>query len=178
MLGSRDLAGRPLIWRQPSTTKEEYALLAGDDPAPVATLRWPKAMGSLAEASAGDSAWTFKRVGFWRTTGTIRAAGTETDQATFDPRWNGDGVLALDGGATYLWHGSHVWNRTYAWLNAHEQEVVRFDPTKGMLKSSATVEPLVDATRLPDLPLLVLFGWYLLVMGNRDAGAATVMGAS
>jgi len=177
MLVSQDLAGQSLIWRQSSATKEEYALLIGEDPEPVARLRWPKAMGSLAEASAGEYAWTFKRVGFWRPNVTIRAAGSETDLATFDPRWNGDGDLAFASGVTYRWHGSHVWNRTYAWRDADERELVRFGPTKGFLKSNATVEPTLEAAGVQDLSLLVLFGWYLLVMGNRDVGGAGATGA-
>jgi hypothetical protein len=53
--------------------------------------------------------------------------------------------------------------------------VVRFN-YKGMFRLSAEVEILPSARGLADLPLLVLFGWYLAVMCYMDASVGAAGG--
>lgn len=176
MRSIREAVGGELVWRQPRATKERYELHAGDEV--LATLGWARAFGSLAEAVSADGSWTFKRVGFWQPRATIRAAGSDEDLATFEPRWTGSGVLTLPGGTSYHWGHANAWGTKYAWRDASEREVIRFGATAALLRSEATVEVAPEAAALPDLPLLMLFGWYLTVMGFRDAAGATAAAAN
>lgn len=150
-------------------SKTEYELMAGGET--VARLRWPSAWGSLAEATCTEETWTFKRVGFWRTRSTIRIAGSDGDIATFDPRWTGNGELTLVSGAKYRWEGTNLWATKFAWRDAAEQDLVQFGSSAGLTKMGATVEIRSAGAALADLPLLVLYGYYLLVMSHQDASA-------
>ncbi|MEJ7653483.1 MAG: hypothetical protein WKH64_09180 [Chloroflexia bacterium] len=165
-----EITDRELVWRKPRSLKEEYELHAGDDVA--ATLHWPRSYGSLAEAAAEGGSWTFKRSGFWRVRATIRTAGSDADIAVFDPRWTGDGALTFATGATYRWERAHFWGSRYEWRNTENEPLVRFATKAGLLRTEAAVELEPAARALPELQLLTLFGWYLLVMGIRDSSAA------
>jgi len=160
-----------LLWKQPSARREEYELRAGDEV--LATLRWPKSWGSLAEAEVAEGRWTFKRVGFWRTRGTLRVAGDEDDIGTLEARWTGNGTLTLASGESYGWESTNLWGTRYGWSDSRGTELVRFGATASLLREEAAVELSPRASALSDLPLLVLYGWYLLVMHNRDAAGAT-----
>ena len=113
-----------LLWKQPSARREEYELRAGDEV--LATLRWPKSWGSLAEAEVAEGRWTFKRVGFWRTRGTLRVAGDEDDIGTLEARWTGNGTLTLASGESYGWESTNLWGTRYGWSDSRGTELVRF----------------------------------------------------
>jgi len=159
-----------LLWKQPSARREEYELRAGDEV--LATLRWPKSWGSLAEAEVAEGRWTFKRVGFWRTRGTLRVAGDEDDIGTFEARWTGNGTLTLASGESYGWESTNLWVRATGGPTRAAPSSSA-SATASLLREEAAVELSPRASALSDLPLLVLYGWYLLVMHNRDAAGAT-----
>jgi hypothetical protein len=151
--------------------KEEYELHA--DGEVLATLRWRRLWGSLAEASAAEGHWTFKRTGFWQPRGTVRVAGSEDDLGTFEARWTGNGLLTLATGERYQWQSANVWGTRYEWLDERGEELVRFSSTS-LLKAEAEVDVQAAGGFLDTLPLLVLYGWYLLVMQIRDTATAGV----
>ena len=87
-----------LTWVKPRALRAEYQLIA--DGKALASLRWEKALGSLARAEAADGRWTFKRVGFLRPRVTVRAEGSVADVAMLEP---GTGILQFSDGHTYHW---------------------------------------------------------------------------
>jgi hypothetical protein len=162
-----DLAGRELKWEQPSALKNEYELRAGDELA--ATLRFRGLWGSFATGESADGCWTFKRVGFWETRATIRACGEETNIASFkNNTWSGGGTLELPDGRTFPATTANMWH-TKLEINTESGETLIEYKSGGFLHLSATVEIQPNAVSMPELPWIVMLGWYLIVMMNTDA---------
>jgi hypothetical protein len=167
-----DSARQPLTWTQPSALKQFYELRSGD--VVVATLAFRSMWGTLATAQSGDGCWTFKRVGFWQNKATVRACGADAEHGMFrNDTWQGGGTLELSDGSRFR-------ATTNAWLTKYElqtdagETLVRFRLSAG-LHLSADVEVQPAALTLRQLPVLVLFGWYLAVMLNMDSGAVAAV---
>ena len=162
-----------LRWSQPSALRMHYELRAGADL--VATLRWRGMFGTLATAESGDGSFTFKRVGFFQNRATIRAAGAETDLAVFrNSTWTGGGELTFATGRKFL-ATTALWSQRLEFTTESEAPLVRFR-YGGVFRRTADVEVEEAARELPELPLLVLFGWYLLVMLEQDSAAVVSTG--
>ncbi len=168
MLRISQLTSHPLKWVQPGL-KMEYELLTGDTQ--VADLIFRSSWGTLAFATSGEGSWTFKRIGFWQNKASIRANDSEEDLAVFtNNTWRQGGTLEFAGGLRYK-ATTNFWMTKMEWQTEAEQPLVRFH-IGGFFRQSAEVEILPAAARLPELPILVLFGWYLILMLHRDSAAA------
>jgi hypothetical protein len=165
----KDVALGGLVWVQPARLKQEFELHGGDEL--VGSLRWERA--SLATGETENQSWTFKREGFWHPRVTVRVAGSDDNIATFQPGWAGGGTLFLGGGAQLRFAAANFWRSQWDWLDAQDQPVVQFKSRHGLLKVEGQVEIEPGGIELPDLPLLVVLGWYLLVLFARDAAAAS-----
>lgn len=163
----RDVAGQPLLWVQPARLKQFFELRAGD--VVVATLRFERA--SLATGETADQQWTFKREGFWHPRVTVRVHGSDDNVALFNPAWTGGGTLELQGRTTHF-GAANFWHSQWTWEQVKDTPLVRFKSHAGLLKTEGEVEIEGDAARSPDLPLLVVLGWYLLILFGRDAAAS------
>lgn len=164
----------PLKWLQPKALQEAYELRAGEEL--VATLKFRSAFGTLARAESGDGCWTFKRVGFWQNKATVRACEGEQDLAIFvNNTWNDGGTLAFTGGRKFK-ATTNAWKTRFEFYTETDQLLLRFK-YQGVFRLSAEVEILPGAAAFPEMPLLVLFGWYLAVMLYHDSSAAAVVGA-
>lgn len=171
MLQITQLTSHPLKWVQPRL-KEEYQLLTAETL--VATLNFRSSWGTLAFATSGDGEWTFKRIGFWENRASVRVKNSEEDLAIFtNNTWSDGGTLEFAGGKRYK-ATTNFWMTRMEWKTEDEQPLVGFQ-IGGFFKQSAEVEVLPSAARLPELPVLVLFGWYLILMLHRDAAAATTV---
>lgn len=167
MLKISELVYQPLKWVQPSM-RQEFDLLTGDTRA--ATLNFRSSWGTLAFADSEDGNWTFKRIGFWQHRASIRETGAEQDLAIFtNNTWSQGGTLEFIGGRRYK-ATTNFWMTQMEWKTEDEQPLVRFH-IGGFFKHTADVEILALAAHLPELPLLVLFGWYLVLMLYRDSAA-------
>jgi hypothetical protein len=181
--------GRELKWVRPSLTAPAYELLhveAGSSRDElVGTLRFRSSWGTLATAESGDGCWTFKRIGFLQTRVTIRTctadavisdadsseADSEANTAVFDNNsWTGGGTLELPDGREYR-ANSNFWMTKFGFTTAEGEPLVGFRQIGGLLKLSSTVEIYPGAATIPELPWLVMLGWYLTVLLHRDASA-------
>jgi hypothetical protein len=176
--------GRELKWVRPSLTALVYELHHGDEL--VAMLRFRSSWGTLATAESGDGCWTFKRIGFLQTRVTIRtctadaaiaeaavaeAGISKADTAVFrNSSWTGGGTLELPDGREYR-ANSNFWMTTFGFTTAEGAPLVGFQQIGGLLKLSSTVEIHPGAATIPELPWLVMLGWYLAVLLHRDASA-------
>jgi hypothetical protein len=162
-----------LVWTQPRAGTPAYELYAGGNL--VATLHWQR--GSLAEARAAGCHWTFKRVGFWRPRVTVRLAGSDANLATFTAHWTGTGTLECEGEHRFVWSAENVWHTVWAWQNTDESPLMRIDgrpkTEQGGRASKGLVELTPAAGTLIELPLLVLLGWYLVIMHMRETAVST-----
>jgi hypothetical protein len=155
------VAGQELLWAQPSRMKRAYELRAGDEI--LATLCWQR--GSLADAEAADHQWTFKQPRGWNPPVTVRARGSDVDIAVFHRSWGTTtGSLELAPGRGMVLGFAHYWLRTeWVWLEEAGATLVHVKAARWLLKTEGRVEISPRAAGLPDTPLLVLLGWYLLL---------------
>jgi hypothetical protein len=158
---------------QPAARKRKHELRAGEDP--VATLRFQR--GSLADAEAEGHHWTFKRQGFWHPRVTVRVPGSDADVAIFRPHWAGGGVLELADGRAIRLRSANFWQSEWVWEDK-DQPLIRFKGRHGIVKAKGAVEILPGAAGRPDVSLLVLLGWYLILLHADDASAATAVAAT
>jgi len=167
MLPIRDASARGLQWTQ-SIGGLHGELHAGDTL--VARLDLRSIFGSLATAESADGRWTFKRVGFLQTRATIRPNGSETDSGLFrNNTWQNGGTLELTSGSHYR-VTTNFWATHLEFLRDDDTPFVTFNMS-GVLKRSAEVVIHPIAADHGDTPLLVLFGWYLVVMLDADGAA-------
>ena len=163
-----EVADQELAWLQPAVRKREHELRAGDEV--VATLHFQR--GSLADAEADPHHWTFKRQGFWHPRVTVRTPGSEGDLATFHPHWTGGGTLVFPDGRTFRLGSANLWQTQWVWHD-NDQSLIRFKGRHGLIKAKGAVEIAPEAAKLLDLPLLVLLGWYLILLYAEDSAAAS-----
>lgn len=171
MKTTSDLDMTGLKWEQPSTWRREYLLSAGEEEA--ASLKFHSALGSLATAESGGGCWTFKRIGFLQTRVSIRACGDETELATFHNNWRGGGTLEFPDGRVFR-ATTNVWMTQLEWQSTEEAPLVCFH-IGGVLHQSAQVKVEPQGETLAELPLLMVLGWYLVVMMSQDAAGVSII---
>jgi hypothetical protein len=179
-----EIIGANLEWREPKATVQHYELHAGKEL--CGTLDFRSAWGTLATAETAGGTWTFKRVGFLNPRVTVRAAGSDRDLAVYQPRFWGDGELALADGAAFQWRAVNFWSTRWSFLDGASRPLVTFrsgvegQSLKDIFRTQATVEIDPAASAHPRLPLLVALGWYLILLQHQDtattAGTVAAMG--
>jgi hypothetical protein len=162
----------PLEWVQPDALKMQYELHAGNDVA--ATLRFRSSFGTFATAESADDCWTFKRVGFFQTRVTVRACGAETEIAVFkNNTWTSGGTLHFPDGHAFR-ATTNFWQTKFEFQTEQGEALVEFR-RGGVLHLSARVQVRPSVLRTADVPLMVMLGWYLIVMMAQDAAVAAVV---
>ena len=170
-----EFIGRDLKWTQPSVFKAEYVLSAGVEV--VATLKLRSSCGTLATAESGDGCWTFKRAGFWQSRITIRAGGSDTDLAAFkNDTWSQGGTLEFSHGARFR-ATTKFWTTQLTSTTEAGEPLVSFD-YGGVFRRTAGVAVSPAGHSVAELPILVLFCYYLAVMSEMDAATAAAVTAA
>lgn len=169
MKQSAPVGSEDLLWTQPRRLDASYRLAQG--PRTVATLRFASGLGSRATGEGGGSRWTFKRVGFFRPRVTVRIEGSEVDLAVFELGWSWSGFLSFSSGRRYRWTSLSFWRLAWAFVHEDGCPLVHFSRyARGRRGAPVHVERA--AKDVPDLMILLLLGWYLLVLMDRDGATA------
>jgi len=105
---------------------------------------------------------------------TVRKHNSEHDLALFRPNWKGEGTLEFQGGRSFSWKHLDFWHSEWAFLDQTGQKLIYFKPVSQLLKTETSVHVDPQAVKLEEFQLLVLTGWYLLVLMADDAAAASV----
>ena len=161
-------AGQDLKWVQRSARKPAYELRSGEEV--IGSLVWQRS--SLAVGEMADRRWTIKREGFWHPRVTVRLADSELNTAVFHPSWSGGGIVELTSGRVLRFHAANLWRSKWEWQETEAEALVRFKSRRGFSKSGADVEITPAAAGFPELSLLAMLGWYLLVLRDRDSAAS------
>jgi hypothetical protein len=166
-----------LHWVQPKAFHRCFELRRGEHV--VGTLEFRSACGSLALAVTSAGRWTFKRVGFFSPRVTVRREGEETDLALYRARWTGtEGILEFPDRRTYMWKAANFWATQFGFHRADGGPLVTFSSGSGegglsnLFKSQARVEMPPAARKAEEVPLLVVLGWYLMVLQREDAAGS------
>ena len=170
-----ELVDQNLQWVQPRVLKMQYELRANDER--VAILRFRSSLGSFATGESADGCWTFKRVGFCQTRVTVRVCGGESDIASFmNNTWSGGGTLELSD-RRVLPATTNFWQTKLEFQDESGNSLIQFK-LGGLLHQSATVEIQPRGVGKPELPLLMMLGWYLIVMMSSDVAMLGTVAAT
>jgi len=168
---AQDTIFAELEWTQPKWGRQAWELRSAGTT--VGTMVMPSMFRERTIATLSTGTLVFKRVGFWR-----RRATVDTEDgghvADFESTWTGDGRLSVVGGNTYSWHTVNVWRGERAWMLEDRKPLVLFRQQRGWkmgINATLIIEPA--ALPLPELPILVTFGWYLWVLAAYAAAAAS-----
>ena len=162
-----DLVGKELTWETVKGEKNHYEMRSGSDA--VATLVWDKA-GVRGEC--GGERWSFVREGFFRPRLIIRREGDEKSLATLEVGAIGSGRLALASGRTLHWVQRGLLSSTWGFVDENKTLLVLFKLTSGLLTTGATATLDEKARELEEAMLLLVLGWYVLLLYAEDAAPA------
>ena len=158
-----------LAWRQPSALERRFEL--NYNFGNLGWLAFTSAWRETAEAEIGMQGWKFDRVGFFRRKVLIWHKGEQEPFATYQPHtWRPGGWLELPSGSSYELN-SNFWSSRFELRTADERVLLTFHKS-GVFRTSVEIEVDPAAARLPELPLLVAFGMYAILLHQHDAAAA------
>jgi hypothetical protein len=158
-----------LKWKQKRFAVDDFELRSGKDL--VGVMYWTKWLSDLAVAKSVDGRWHLDRPGFFRDRVIVSEQESEEEIAVFDIDWFGEGTLTFVGGRSYQWYRTKAFCNH--WALANEDEEVLFEIREGTrwFKHEAVVVLYIAAEKEADLPLLILIGWYLVIMAIQDSAA-------
>lgn len=172
MRSMSEASAKEIRWSQPRAARMEYELRSGTEL--LATLTFKNMFGTFATTESADGCWTFKRVGFWQKRASIRACGSDTNLAVFtNNTWDRGGTLEFAAGRAFK-ATTNFWMTHFEFRTAADEPLVTFD-YGGVFHRSADVHISALGHRTPDSSMLVLFGWYLVLMLDMDDGAGAVV---
>jgi len=149
-----------LAWVQASAWKRDCDLHDGHDV--IATLRWQSAFQASALGETADGIWQFKLEGFlFRQWVRIERKDFGQDRANFQSGPSFNGVLEYGDGRAFYWD-SNFWLTKWIWSNEGNFELMRVERNLS-LKTEGTVEMDTSFLAQPELPLMMLLGWYLIM---------------
>jgi hypothetical protein len=168
MYAFNDLSGQELHWVKPKWSKLQFELRAGETA--VATLTWTGGARALGQWAGGQ--YQFSRQGWFRRRTFIHTPTGPTDEpvALFTHRGN-SGALVFPTGRTFRWQRPTRWTAERVWVvdNA-PTALVRCRPARWRSPGVVMIQPA--AASLPELPLLLLLGQYLMVQAAQEAAAS------
>jgi len=132
----------------------------GDIPA----LAWAPAPERVARAKAGGRSWTFELSGMFRRKIFVREAGPGTVIGTVSISLSGGTKLRMAGGKTFEWTRDRIIGsgRTFSSSSGPLYYVSeRWDKEPRWKGSPVGVTQ--EGLREPELPLLLLLGWFMIV---------------
>lgn len=162
----------PLQWVQPRFADRHFELHGPGEL--VGSLRWERALGTLATGEYRGKRWTFKRVGFWNPRVTVRREGSPDNLGVFHASVWGGGTLSLSSKRSYDWRPVNTWMTRWAFADDGGRNlfVMREGKDEGgladMFKTQAVVEIEPGGDDSSELPLLILLGWYLFILRQEE----------
>ena len=161
-------------WNRPSAFQRSYELRSGEKV--VATLKFMKTFGSLAEGKAGNRTWTLKRRGFLSPAVGVREDGGEEEVASYKPNvFGGRGLVQLGTGERLALRSTSIWGTEWALTTETETPLIRFH-NKGVIKHGADVDVEAMAKDREDLAMLLVLVWYVLVLHQEDTAVSAATG--
>lgn len=151
-----------LRWLRTSENPVEFTLLS--DNLEVAKIRWGPQGGSLASASTSDAHWTLKRGGFLNPHITLRRAAGGENLARLSVHLSSHRIEVL-GGSTYRFHRAGMLVPAWKVATGDGKEVLHIEPVReGRKLVAGAAIPAPSAVDLPELLMLVVLGWYFIVL--------------
>jgi len=158
-------------WVQPEALSRYHELRSGQDV--YATLRWVQVFGSLAESASAEGEFTLKRGGFLKRHVTMRDAQTGNDLAVLHIGMFRQGTLEFMNGRRIDLISTRFWSFQWDFVDENGMTLctVRMVPTLGKRSGEVIISNLVRRDR--DLLVMLIAGWYSMVVIRQEAAAAS-----
>jgi hypothetical protein len=123
-----------------------------------------------------DGSYSFKRGGFLHPYVTIRCLNYEDDFGKMEMKFGYNGLLQLIDGQVFEFRKLGFWKSQWAFFDESGEQLCTFTRKAGVLKHNGHVELVEEAKRKIHLPLIILVGWYAIILFTEEetvaAGAA------
>jgi hypothetical protein len=130
-------------------------------------------MGVCAEGS-----YSFKRGGFLHPYVTVRRLSFEDDFGKMEMKLGHNGLLQLMDGQVFEFRRLGSWKPQWAFLDESGELLCTFTRKGKALKHNGDVKIEEKAKRKIHLPLLLLVGWYVIVLFTEEEAVAAGAAAS
>jgi hypothetical protein len=157
----REALGLDLQWTRIKRWKRAFELHSGDE---VLAMLYPEKGTNSMIAEAADGHWALKRRSFWNADIVITDLTSQTEIAVV--RRGRNKSVAFSDGRLFTFTKSSFWRNEWVWLNDEGTPLVHYQRGNSLM-----VEP--SALSLPELSLLVIVGWHLLVLQREEDTAST-----
>ena len=156
-----EAAVQDLQWTRVKGWQCAFELHSGDEV--LARLYRQKEIHSMV-GEAADGCWAFRRRGFWNADIVVTDLSSQAEVAIVKKGRNKS--LAFSDGRLFTFQKTSFWRNEWVWLNAEGTPLIHFQHGKHLM-----LEPL--ALSLPELSLLTIVGWHLLVLQQEEDAAST-----
>ncbi|MFL6237570.1 MAG: hypothetical protein ACJ76N_30910 [Thermoanaerobaculia bacterium] len=164
----REAASSYLSWQQPRAFRAEYELRAGDEL--LATLWSGSSFGATMGAKIGASEFSLMTEGFFQDLIAVREVGA-VGVAAYFRKGAVEGQLALPDDRDCRWKVTSFWSSRWAFVDDSDRPLVSFQARSQFFRAGCDVAIDPGALVLPELPILVILGWYLLLRTRDDSAA-------
>jgi len=130
-------------------------------------LRWEGTFNYQVYAKTAQQSWIFRPKGLWQKRLVISEAENHQTIATFQRALNGSGILRFFDGRIFIYDNTSLRSGEWAWLNGESTPLVHF-----LKHSRVEIEP--SANTMPELLLLIVFGFFLLKLADAEAVSASL----
>lgn len=132
-----------------------------------ATIEWPSVFSAKAHAATAGATWDVARKGVLTRHILVSQPGSAVPAATLTQRWR-RGELESRIGPRAEWRSRNFFGTRWGFAGADGANLLEFERKTFVIYPKAVVTASHVALRRPDLALLVVLGWYLIVMSWRD----------
>ncbi len=170
----RDALGSDIYWEQPKLSQRDFVLRSLDER--FAQLTFTSSLDSTARASAADGSWIIKQMGLISDQVSVQVAGSEVELASYQPGCTGSsGEIQFLMGGKYRWNVIGLMGSKFNICKLDGLEIITYKSGArnrkftSLFKQQAQVVIAPDAWQIKELPVLVLLGWYLVIMHYEQA---------
>jgi hypothetical protein len=133
-------------------------LLTGD-------LIWKKENYSTSgRGNTAEGSWLFKYTRFVQPNLEIQEASTGKPAGIFQMEWSGKGKLVLENGQKFDWLPGDRWGQDWQFSQSTKIPILYFQPRKKWLTINAQIRIASEIPDEPTLSLMVLSGWFNLLL--------------
>lgn len=165
-----DTPEREWVWTRPKLLSRGWELRAGDEV--VARLESHGWLGVRMTGEDSAGRWELRHEGLLRGRTVVRREGGDVEHAVFAPAWFGAGEIRCASGAALAWKRGDFWGWRWRMLDADGHVQLEFRRRPSFLKSRIAVEATDAGRKIPELAELVMLGFFLVRMLERQAQAA------
>lgn len=155
-----------LEWVQPKALSRYHELFAGAEL--YGTLTWKKPFGSLALGVCAEESFSFKRGGFLHPFVTIRRLSIEDDFGKMEMKLGHNGLLQMADGQVFEFRRLGLWKPQWSFFDESGELICSITKKAKVPRFSGSVKIGEKARRKIHLPLLLLVGWYVIVLFTEE----------